>query len=232
MKETVLLLPGLLCDRSLWRHQLEYLGPECNLKVADFTHGDSIESFAESALALVPEGPFSVAGLSMGGYVALEIYKRAPDRVTRLALLDASPYADLPEHADYRRSAMERAKDHGLGEVMDSILGRLIHPSRYEDEELVKTIDAMAHRVGVDGFLRQQTALLNRVDYVDMLTTVSCPALVLVGCQDTMTPTKIARDMAQKLPQAALVEIENCGHLSTMEQPEAVTALLRYWLQN
>jgi len=108
----------------------------------------------------------------------------------------------------------------------------LIHPSRYEDEELVKTIDAMAHRVGVDGFLRQQTALLNRMDYVDMLTTVSCPTLVLVGRQDTMTPPKIARDMAQKLPQAALVEIENCGHLSTMEQPEAVTALLRYWLQN
>jgi pimeloyl-ACP methyl ester carboxylesterase len=232
MKETVLLIPGLLCDRSLWRHQLEYMGRDYVLKVADLSIGNSIEEFAENAMALVPDGAFNIAGLSMGGYVALEIYKHAPERVSRLALLNASPYADLAEHAQYRRSSMELAKEHGLGDVVDSLLGRLIHPSRYQEEELVKTIDAMAHRVGVDGFIRQQTALLNRQDYTSTLRTVSCPSLILVGQQDALTPPKISREMAQQIPASKLVEIESCAHLSTLEQPEAVTALLRYWLQD
>lgn len=230
MKKTVYLLPGLLCDRSLWRHQLEVMSADHDLRVADLSAGDSMEVYADNILAHAPE-KFSVAGLSMGGYVALEIMRKAPQRVERLALLDASPYADLPEHRDFREGSMKMAKEKGIGEVIDAVLPRLIHPSRYEDEELVKVIDAMAHRVGVDGFLKQQTALLNRDDYYNGLANVDCPTLVAVGKQDGMTPPRISREMVEVLSNAALVEIENCGHLSTLEQPEAVTALLRYWLQ-
>jgi len=230
MKKTVYLLPGLLCDRSLWRHQLEVLTVDYDLRVADFSVGDSMETYVDSILAQAPE-KFSVAGLSMGGYVALELMRKAPERVERLALLDASPYADQTEHRDFRKSSMDMAKERGIGDVIDAVLPRLIHPSRYEDEELVKVIDAMAHRVGVDGFLKQQTALLNRDDYYNDLVSVTCPTLVAVGRQDGMTPPRISREMAEAMPNAALVEIENCGHLSTLEQPEAVTALLRYWLQ-
>jgi pimeloyl-ACP methyl ester carboxylesterase len=231
MKETLYLLSGLLCDRSLWRHQIETLSQIYDIRVADFSKGDSMEAFADNVLQDAP-GRFSIAGLSMGGYVAFELLKRVPERINRLALLDTSPYADQPEHKEFRQSAMALAKDHGLGEVMNAILPKLIHPSRYEDEELVKTIDAMAHRVGVDGFIRQQTALLNRRDSFDGLNAVACPTVVIVGRQDGMTPTKISREMVAEIPNSSLVEIENCGHLSTLEQPEAVTAILRYWMQN
>lgn len=230
MKKTVYLLPGLLCDRSLWRHQLEVLSSDYDLRVADFSVGDSMGTYADNILAQAPE-KFSVAGLSMGAYVALEIMRKAPERVERLALLDASPYADLQEHREFREGSMAMARERGIGDVIDAVLPRLVHPSRYEDEELVKVIDAMAHRVGVEGFLKQQTALLNRDDYYNDLASVTCPVLVAVGRQDGMTPPRISREIVEAMPSAALVEIENCGHLSTLEQPEAVTALLRYWLQ-
>lgn len=231
MKETLYLLPGLLCDRSLWRHQIETLSQNYKIIVADFSKGDSISDFADTVLEGAPE-TFSLAGLSMGGYVAFELLRRVPERIKRVALLDTSPFADEPEHAEFRKSVMELAKDHGLGEVMNTLIPRLIHSSRYEDQELVKTVDAMAHRIGVEGFLRQQTALLNRLDSFADLSAIHCPTLVLVGRQDGLTPVKISRDMAKEIPNSSLVEIENCGHLSTMEQPEAVTAVLRYWMQN
>ncbi|SCA54786.1 Hydrolase, alpha [Candidatus Terasakiella magnetica] len=230
-KETLYLLPGLLCDRSLWRHQIEYLGQDYDVRVADFSKGKSIGDYAVQVLEDAPE-TFSIAGLSMGGYVAFELLRMAPRRINRVALLDTSPFADLFEHKEFRLSLIELAKDHGLEEVMTTILGRLIHPQRYNDEELVKSIDAMAHRIGVDGFIRQQTALLNRADSFDALKDIEAPVLIIVGRQDGMTPVKVSRQMGDEIKNSSLVEIENCGHLSTMEQPEAVTALLRYWLQN
>jgi len=231
MKEVLYLLPGLLCDRSLWRHQIEVLSQNYEVHVADFSSGDRIEAYADMVIDQAPE-QFSLAALSMGAYVAFEIVKREPERVKRLALLDASPYADLPEHGEYRTSMMSLCKENGLGDVMEASLPLLIHSSRYQDEELVKTIDAMAHRVGVEGFLQQQTALLNRCDYFDGLKNIQCPTAIIVGRQDGMTPVKVSKKMHDEIPNSNLVEIENCGHLSTMEQPEAVTAVLRYWLQN
>lgn len=230
MKETLFLLPGLLCDRSLWRHQIEYLSQDYDVRVADFSVGDDLATFADHVLQNAPES-FSVAGLSMGGYVVFELLRRVPDRIKRIALIDTSPYADLPEHSDFRQSVMKMAEERGLAEVMDMLIPRLIHSSRYEDEELVKVIDAMAHRVGVDGFIRQQTALLNRIDSFKDLGKISCPALIVVGRQDALTPPKLSREMAAAIPDSAIVEIENCGHMSSLEQPEAVTALLRYWMQ-
>lgn len=230
MKETLYLLPGLLCDRVLWRHQIEYLSGTFDVRVADFSLGDSIEVFAQNVLSDAPE-QFSIAGLSMGGYVAFEILRTAPQRVKRLALLDTSPYADLPEHREFRQSMMGIAREEGLGAVQDVLIPRLIHSSRYEDEELVRVIDAMAHRVGVESFLSQQTALLDRQDSFEDLQKIKCDSLVVVGRQDSMTPVSIAKKMAGQIENCALVEIENCGHLSTLEQPEAVTALLSYWMQ-
>ncbi len=231
MKETLFLLPGLLCDRSLWLHQIETLSQAYDVRVADFSSGDSIEAFADHVLENAPER-FSVAGLSMGGYVVFELLRRVPQRINRAALIDTSPYADLPEHSDYRRALMQKAQESGMEEITQALLPRLIHPSRTEDEALVRQVDSMAHRIGVDGFLRQQTALLNRVDSFDDLSNITCSVLVMVGRQDALTPLKISQEMAAQIPDAKLVEIENCGHLSTMEQPEATTAVLRYWLQN
>jgi len=231
MKETLYLLPGLLCDRSLWRHQIETLSLDYDVRVPDFSNDDSMSGFAERVLEDAPK-EFSVAALSMGAYVALELWEKAADRIKRLAFLDASPYADMPEHAQFREATITLAKDQGVGEVAETVLPKLIHPSRFNDEELVKLIDAMAHRVGVDGFIQQQTALLNRKDYFTSLKNIDCPVLVIVGRQDAMTPPKVSKLIVEEISNSSLVEIENCGHLSSMEQPEAVSALLRYWMQN
>lgn len=230
MKETLYLLPGLLCDRALWMAQIESLSDKYGIRVADFTKGQSVEEFAASVLDDAPE-TFSVAGLSMGGYVAFELLRQVPDRIKRVALIDTSPYADEPEHKEFRHAIMEVAKTQGMEEVVETLLGRLIHPSRFIDKDLVRSIDAMAHRIGVEGFIRQQTALLNRQSSEDLLPEIKCPTLIVVGKQDKLTPPKISRDMAQKITHSKLIEIDNCAHMSTMEQPEALSALLHYWMQ-
>ncbi|MDV7340282.1 alpha/beta fold hydrolase [Terasakiella sp. A23] len=229
-KETLYLLPGMMCDRSLWRHQIETLSPLYDIRVADFTEGDSIEHFADRVMADAPK-EFSIAGLSMGGYIAFDLLRRCPERIKRVALLNTSPFADTEDHAAFRKAIAEVARDQGMAQVIETLLPKMIHPSRYEDEELVTQVDAMAYRVGEKGFIRQQTALLNRVDSFADLAKIDCPTLIVVGRQDQLTPLKLSKQMAEEIPQAKLVEIETCGHLSTMEQPEAVSAVLRYWMQ-
>lgn len=229
-KETLYLLPGMMCDRSLWRHQIETLSSLYDVRVADFTNGDSIDHFADQVLKDAPD-EFSLAGLSMGGYVAFEILRRKPDAVKRLALIDTSPFADLEDHVVFRKSIMDVARDQGMGQVMETLLPRMIHPSRYEDEPLVTQIDAMAHRVGADVFINQQVALLNRRDSFESLKEITCPTCVIVGRQDQLTPIKLSRQMADEMSNAKLVEVDTCGHLSTMEQPEALSAVLRLWMQ-
>ncbi|NVK18391.1 MAG: alpha/beta hydrolase [Methylocystaceae bacterium] len=230
-KETLFLLPGMMCDRSLWRHQIETLSPLYDIRVADFTKGDSIDAFADHVLNEAPDR-FSLAGLSMGGYVAFEILRRKPEVVTRLALIDTSPYADLEDHAAFRKGVMDVARDQGMGQVVETLLPRLIHSARIEDQDLIKQVDAMAHRVGEKVFIDQQVALLNRRDSFVDLKNIDCPTSVIVGRQDQLTPLKISQQMADEIPDAKLVEIENCGHLSTMEQPEALSAVLRLWMQS
>jgi pimeloyl-ACP methyl ester carboxylesterase len=229
MKETLYLLPGLLCDQSLWFHQIELLSKSYDVRVADFSKGDTIDDFCDEVLKDAPES-FSLAGLSMGGYVAFEVLRRSPDRVKRLALIDTSPYADLPEHRLYRQGLMDLAQDKGLDPVMDILIAKLIHPSRHDDENLVRLIDAMANRVGVEGFLRQQTALLNRKDSLSDLSNIKCPTVVIVGKEDILTPASVAKVMADAIPNAHLVEVDNCAHLSTMEQPEIINRILLDWL--
>jgi pimeloyl-ACP methyl ester carboxylesterase len=230
-KETLILLPGMMCDRSLWRHQIESLSVTYDVQVADFRDGASIEAYADKVLEAAPK-TFSVAGLSMGGYVAFDLVRRAPERVNRLALLDVSPYADTEDHAAFRKSIMESARNQGMGAIMEMLLPRLIHPSRIGDEDLVGQVDAMAHRVGENVFVKQQEALLNRRDCFADLGAITCPTVVIVGRQDQLTPLKLSQKMVEAMKNASLVEIENCGHLSSMEQPEAVSAVLRYWMQS
>lgn len=230
-KETLILLPGMMCDRSLWRHQIESLSSTYDVRVADFSTGTTIEAYSDKILEDAPP-VFSVAGLSMGGYVALDLVNRVPDRVKRLALLDVSPYADTQDHAAFRKSIMETARTQGMGAIIEMLLPRMIHSSRVGDEELVGQVDAMAHRVGEKTFIMQQEALLHRRDYFADLAAITCPTLVAVGRQDQLTPLKLSQKMVEALSNAQLVEIENCGHLSSMEQPEAVSAILRYWMQS
>jgi pimeloyl-ACP methyl ester carboxylesterase len=220
------LLPGLLCDGALWRAQVEGLAGLADCRVADFTSQDSM---AESVLEATPER-FALAGLSMGGYVAFEVLRRAPGRVARLALLDTSARADTPEQTRRRRGLIELARKGRFRGVPERLLPLLIHPARLEEAELPAAVTAMAERIGRDAFLRQQEAIMGRPDSRPDLVRIACPTLVLCGRQDALTPLARHTEMAAGIARSRLVVIEDCGHLAPMERPAEVTAALKAWL--
>jgi pimeloyl-ACP methyl ester carboxylesterase len=227
----LVLLPGLLCDDALWRHQLETLGDLAEMTVADLTGDNSVSGMAASVLRKAPDS-FCLAGLSMGGYVAQEIMRQAPDRVRRLALLDTSYLADTQEQKDRRQALLRMAEQGEFKGVTDRLLPVLIHADRLEDEALTGVVKDMAKRVGKEAFLRQQTAIMNRPDGThDLGLITSCPTVVVCGRQDALTPYDLHLRMAARIPGARFVVIEESGHLSPLERPQAVSAVLRYWLQ-
>ncbi len=175
-KFALILLPGLLCDRALWAPQLEGLGDVADMSVADFTQADSMAAMAETVLRTAPSR-FALAGLSMGGYVAFEIMRRAPERVERLALLDTSARPDTPEQTQARRDLIALAQQGDFKGVTPRLLPRWVHPSRVHDAALVETVTAMTRRVGRDAFIRQQTAIMNRPDSRPGLAAITCPTL-------------------------------------------------------
>ena len=223
------LLPGLLCDARLWRPQIDGLSDLIAPRVADLTQDDSITAMAERTLAGLPER-FALAGLSMGGYVALEILRIAPARVTRLALLDSSAVADRPEDSQRRRDLLALADRGQFKGVTRQLLPRLIHRDRLEEEALTSVIYAMADAVGKAGFVRQQTAIMGRSDKRSLLPSIRVPTLVVVGRQDVLTPPALAMELAAGIPEARLEVLEDCGHLATLERPAETTAALRRWL--
>jgi pimeloyl-ACP methyl ester carboxylesterase len=229
-KEFLLLLPGLLCDDALWRPQCEALAGIANCRIADLTRDDSMSAMASRALEGTPDR-FALAGLSMGGYVAQEIMRRVPERVTRLALLDTSARADNAEQTERRRGLIELAQKGTFKGVTPRLLPLLLHPDRLDDQALVSVVTGMAERVGKDAFLRQQKAIIGRTDGREELRRVRCPTLILCGANDALTPPKLHREMADRIPQARLVVIEDCGHLSTLERPDEVSAAMRDWLR-
>lgn len=231
-RPTLLLLPGLLCDERLWRDQIRALEGRADCIVADLTLDDSLGAMADRALAAVPDGvPIALAGLSMGGYVALEVMRRAPPgRIERLALLDTSARPDTPEQARRRRGLMSLTRSGQFRGVTPRLLPQLLHPKNL-DGPLGTEVTAMAERVGRDAFLRQQTAILARPDSRPDLPRIAVPTLVAVGEEDVLTPPELAEEIAEGIPGARLHRLPGCGHLPPMEEPEAVTALLAAWLE-
>lgn len=223
-------LPGLLCDKALWAHPVAALADAAECHVADLTRDSTVEDMARRVLARAP-ARFALAGLSMGGYVAQAIMRIAPERVDRLALLDTNARADSPEQTERRRALIRQTEIGQFRGVTKRLLPLLIHADRLRDEALVAVVTGMAERIGKDAFLRQQAAIMARPDGRADLKRVRCPTLVLCGRQDQLTPPELHAEMAAAIPGAALVTIEDCGHLSPLERPEAVSAVLRYWLQ-
>ncbi|HYC04657.1 MAG TPA: alpha/beta fold hydrolase [Azospirillaceae bacterium] len=228
-RPSLVLLPGLLCDRALWEHQVAHLGELAGIAVPDLTRHDSVADMARHVLAEAPER-FALAGLSMGGYVALEIMRQAPERVDRLCLVDTSARADSEEQSKRRRMLMSLARTGKFKGVTPSLLPMLLSPVNLENQAITGTVMAMAERVGRDAFLRHQTAILARPDSRGDLGRIACPTLVIVGREDALTPPDRAEEMASGVPGARLAVIEQCGHLAPLEQPQATTALMRQWL--
>jgi pimeloyl-ACP methyl ester carboxylesterase len=226
----LLLLPGLLCDARLWRDQIEAMSPTTRCIVADLTQDDNLAAMAARALDPVPgEARIALAGLSMGGYVAIEIMRRAPARIARLALMDTSARADTPEQSRRRRGLLALSNSGNFRGVTPRLLPQLLHPTRV-DGPLGEEVREMAERVGRDAFQRQQRAILARPDSRPDLPAIRIPTLVAVGEQDILTPPELAEEMAALIPGASLARIPDAAHLPPMETPDAVLHLFRAWL--
>lgn len=230
MNDTLILLPGLLNDAELWAHQRAGLADLVDrILIPDLNRHDSMADIAAEVLAGAPDR-FALAGLSMGGYVALEVFRRAPERVERLALIDTSAREDSDDQRRRRRGLIELADKGRFKGVTPRLLPMLVHESRLEDQAVVRPIFDMAARIGRDGFIRQQKAILSRSDSRDLLPGIGCPTLVMCGRQDQLTPLHLAEEMAAEIAGARLQVVEECGHLPALEHPEITTAAMREWL--
>ena len=225
----LVLIPGLLCDLDLWSHQTSHLADIAQITVADITAGETIEALAAQVLAEAPD-KFALAGLSMGGYVAQAIMRLAPERVERLALLDTSGRADTDDQRMRRSQLIDMSRIGKFRGVTDRLLPILIHEDRLADEDLTDRVKAMAERVGPEAFHRQQMAIMSRPDGRSDFAGYNIPVLVVCGRQDALTPVALHEEMVDLIPSAKLAVIEDSGHLSSMERPQAATALLQQWL--
>ncbi len=228
-KIPLVLIPGLLCDATLWAEQVRDLADIAEVIVPDTTRHDTVKALAHAFLDAAPR-QFALAGLSMGGYVSLEIMRQAPERVLKLALLDTTARADTPEQKERRRLLIAMSKKGEFRGVTPRLLPLLIHPDRMEDKPLTTAIMSMAERVGREAFHNQQTAIMNRPDGRADLRHIACPTLVIGGRQDVITPPEIVHEMAEGIKDANFTIIENSGHLTPMEKPDEVSLLMRRWL--
>ncbi|MFY9289044.1 MAG: alpha/beta hydrolase [Alphaproteobacteria bacterium] len=225
----LILLPGLLCDEALWQNQINALKSIADCSVPNITQHDTMSALAREVLAKAPK-QFALAGLSMGGYVAFEIMRQAPERVLKLCLLDTSARSDTTEQSQRRRLLLSMSTKGEFKGVTPRLLPSLIHPDRMQDKDLTHIIMAMAERVGREAFHNQQTAILNRADSRATLKTISCPTQLIVGAQDALTPPDIMREIAAGISHAKLTIVDECGHLSPLEKPDDVTQAMRSWL--
>jgi pimeloyl-ACP methyl ester carboxylesterase len=228
--ENILLLPGMMCDERLWSHQAAAMSVP--VTVADTSKADNIRDMAAQALAAAPS-QFAMAGLSMGGILAFEIWRQAPERVTHLALLDTNPHPDKPGNKPLRLEQIATATSGKLEQLaIESLKPLYLAEKNRDDEILLRTILDMALKLGPEVFERQSLAVMNRPDSVPTLATISCPTSVMCGREDAICPVRFHEFMAQEIPGAELVVIDDCGHMSSMEQPEVVTEeLLRLFAQ-
>lgn len=224
----LVLLPGLLCDQRLWRDQARDLADIAEPSIPDLTQDDSLSAMANRVLDAAPER-FALAALSMGGYVAFEILRQQPRRVTRLALLDTSAALDSPQRVTQRLAGIQSLKHGRFFGVTTRMLPQLVH-TKHVDGPIGAEVQAMAKRVGGNAFLRQQHAILNRPDSRPLLASIGVPTLIGVGDSDILTPPGDAEEMHRQIAGSSYYVFAACGHLPPMEAPEETSQLLRRWL--
>ena len=227
--ECLVLVPCLLCDAAVWRHQVAVLSAEAPVQIADMQGESTIEAMAARVLREAPQR-FAIAGHSLGGRVALEVVRQAASRVARLALLDTGANAAAPGERERRAALLERARARGVRVIAEEMLLPSLHESLRDDAALTAEIVAMIERADVETLERQFGAMLARPNAEPLLAEISCPTLVLCGAEDTYSPVERHVRMAAAIRGATLVVVERCGHMAPLERPDAVTAALRRWL--
>jgi len=226
----LLLLPGLTNDDRVWRGVMEALqGSAQDVAVGDLRAGETMRDVAAHVLASAPDR-FAVAGLSMGGYCALEMIRQAPQRIAGLALVDTSARPDTPEGKANREKQIERART-DYAALVEELLPKWIHPSRLDDAAVADVVRAMARDAGPEVFARQQRAIMSRADSRPLLSSIRCPSIVVCGRDDQLMPIEIHEELVRGITGAKLHAIERCGHLAPLERPEAVASAMSAWLK-
>jgi pimeloyl-ACP methyl ester carboxylesterase len=232
---TLILLPGLMCDDQAWASLYPHLPVGTTPRVIDYGMANSITAMAELVLQQAPTEYFALAGHSMGGRAALEVVRLAPQRVTHLALLDTGhlprPGGDAgTQEATKRHALLDIARTQGVRAMAQTWVQGMVHPARLQDAALIESVIAMFARKSADVFAAQIEALLARPDASDVLRTLAMPTLLLCGAQDSWSTPAQHADMQKLAPHAVLDVIEDAGHMSLMERPEAVAQSLSRWL--
>jgi pimeloyl-ACP methyl ester carboxylesterase len=227
-------LPGLACDETVWLHARAALSPRMPIHVADYGNSDSLAQMARAVLNRVT-GKLCVAGHSMGGRVALEMIRAAPERIQSLALLDtgAAPLAagdaGMREIAG-RQTLVGIAQRDGMASMAREWVKGMVHPARLTDTVLITSIIDMFARKGADIFAAQIRALIARPDATALLGEIRARTLLLCGAEDSWAPAARHREMAAAISGSRLEIVPDCGHMCTLERPEAVTRALGEWL--
>ena len=221
----IVLVPGLFCTQRIYAEQIAALWQFGPVTIADHRRDNTMADVARYILANAPPH-FALAGLSMGGYIALEIMRQAPERVRKLALLDTTARPDTAEQTQIRNEQIAIARAGGFGKLPYAAIPMLIH----RKESLNEVIVQMAAETGAEAFIRQQQAIIGRVDSRPHLASIRCPTLVMVGANDRLIPPERSQELAAGIAGARYVEIPDCGHLSTLEQPDLATKALVEWL--
>jgi pimeloyl-ACP methyl ester carboxylesterase len=227
----VVMVPGLLCSARIFAEQIPGLWRFGSVTVANHARGDSIGAIARHVLATAPPR-FALVGFSLGGYIAFEMWRQAPQRIAALALVDTSARPDTPAQTAIRRQRIVQAQAGRFREAFAGQFPLLVHKSRIADAGLKRIYHTMAEETGAELFVCQQLAIIQRADSRPDLARIHCPTLVLVGDNDQVTPPDAAKEMAEGIEGARLVVVAECGHLAPLERPDAVSAALVEWAES
>ncbi|MEP5154467.1 alpha/beta hydrolase [Planktotalea sp.] len=229
MKEPVVFLPEMMCDARLFGPQIAEFSADRAVMYAPISQGERIEEMASDILGALP-AKFALAGLGMGGLVAMEILRRSPERVTRIALIDTNPLPETPQDAAAREVQIISARAGRLGDAMREVMKPSYFAPTPQRSEVMGLVMDMAETMGPEVFVRQTRALQRQRDQQSTLRRCKVPALVMCGEYDALCPVKRHAFMAELIPYAELKVISNAGHLPTIENPGATTEALYSWL--
>lgn len=227
----LVLIPGMMCDGRLFAAQIDALSSIADIHIAAIYEADTMAEIGRQVFDASPFNRFAVAGLSMGGIVAMELLKQEPDRISGLALLDTNHLEETAERRTLRQPQIKQALDGQLRSMLiEEMKPSYLAPRNRKDNKLLDKVLRMGMDLGPEVFRRQSLALRDRPDYAETLARFKRPAMVLCGRHDTLCPVSRHGEIAALMPQSRLVVLEDCGHLSTMESPDAVNAALINWL--
>lgn len=230
MKETLILLPGLGSTEVTWQHQVEHLGDLLDVRAIVMDQGLGRAELAEALLNQVPER-FALAGHSYGGWLAQTIAATAPERISKLMLCNTFTRHN-PEHIGLLTQFQENIRRNLLHESLDANLRDIIHPSRLEDQTLVEPLQKMLRDFSADGYQHQVQAMIDDYATEPLLPQIACPTLVVHAREDHIFPLEELRFLADHIENARFTIIEESGHMSPMERPQAITALMRLWFSS